>query len=98
MLFYWRAYPELLSRTRTGNCPPQVISLRMCYASKPQSYNYEGVAMASCLNIFSPSVIGADVHKKSIVCCARYLEDNTWYTATATFGTVKDEILRMASW
>ena len=54
--------------------------------------------MASCLNIFSPSVIGADVHKKSIVCCARYLEDNTWYTATATFGTVKDEILRMASW
>ena len=53
--------------------------------------------MAS-LNIFSPSVVGADVHKKSIVCCARYLEGNEWKVATETFETNKNDLLQMAEW
>ena len=49
-------------------------------------------------NVFSSSVIGADVHKKAIVCCARYLEGDEWKEAFATFSTKKDGILRMAEW
>ena len=54
--------------------------------------------MASFYNIFSPSVIGADVHKKSIVCCARFLQGQEWKTVTNTFGTTKNDILQMSEW
>ena len=47
---------------------------------------------------FSPSVIGADVHKKNIVCCARRLVDNEWQESIETFGTTKRELLRMGEW
>lgn len=50
------------------------------------------------LNVFSPSVIGADVHKKSIVCCARYLNGTDWKKDTATFSTTKSELLKMGEW
>ena len=53
--------------------------------------------MAS-LNVFCPSVVGVDVHKKSLVCCARRLVGETWKEAHATFGTTKEEILSMAQW
>ena len=47
---------------------------------------------------FSSSVIGADVHKAKIVCCARRLEGNEWKKDFATFSTKKFDIFRMGRW
>ena len=48
--------------------------------------------------VFSSSVVGADVHKKNIVCCARRLENGIWKKYFATFSTTKNDIFRMAEW
>ena len=50
------------------------------------------------MSVLSTSVIGADVHSKVIVCCARYLVGNEWVEKIESFGTTKNELLRMAEW
>ena len=54
--------------------------------------------MSSSSYFFSHSVIGTDVHKKTLVCCARRLQGDEWVTDFSKFGTTKNEIFRMVTW
>ena len=54
--------------------------------------------MAGESNIINDSVVGIDVHRDVLVCCAQWSENGELRMETASFRTFRNDLRKMAGW